>query len=37
MDRLRLVMRIIINDSSCLIDLRKAALLAATLLLPNRS
>jgi hypothetical protein len=27
-------MRIIINDSSCLIDLRKAALLAATLLLP---
>jgi hypothetical protein len=27
-------MRIIINDSSCLIDLRKAALLAETLLLP---
>jgi predicted nucleic acid-binding protein len=27
-------MRIIINDSSCLIDLRKAALLAPTLLLP---
>jgi len=27
-------MRIIINDSSCLIDLRKASLLAATLLLP---
>jgi len=27
-------MRIIINDSSCLIDLRKAGLLATTLLLP---
>ena len=29
-----MAMRIIINDSSCLIDLRKGGLLAATLLLP---